>query len=195
MPKKTHFTPPKKELTEEEKKGIIAWYGNDLKGDYAMAQIKQITVSSEGLKKLKEELEYLRTTKRKEVAENIKTARSFGDLSENSEYDEAKDEQGKVEKRIADIEEMLKNIRVVDNNDVKTDTASVGSKVKVFYVDDNEEAEYTIVGPTEADPLAGKISDDSPVGSAILGKKTDDEFIVETPGGNVKMRIISISRH
>ena len=195
MPKKTHFTLPKKELTEEEKKGIIAWYGNDLKGDYAMAQIKQITVSSEGLKKLKEELEYLRTTKRKEVAENIKTARSFGDLSENSEYDEAKDEQGKVEKRIADIEEMLKNIRVVDNNDVKTDTASVGSKVKVFYVDDNEEAEYTIVGPTEADPLAGKISDDSPVGSAILGKKTDDEFIVETPGGNVKMRILSISRH
>lgn len=160
-----------------------------------MAQIKQITVSSEGLKKLKEELEYLRTTKRKEVAENIKTARSFGDLSENSEYDEAKDEQGKVEKRIVDIEEMLKNIRVVDNNDVKTDTASVGSKVKVFYVDDNEEAEYTIVGPTEADPLAGKISDDSPVGSAILGKKTDDEFIVETPGGNVKMRILSISRH
>ena len=160
-----------------------------------MAQIKQITVSSVGLKKLKEELEYLRTTKRKEVAENIKTARSFGDLSENSEYDEAKDEQGKVEKRIADIEEMLKNIRVVDNNDVKTDTASVGSKVKVFYVDDNEEAEYTIVGPTEADPLAGKISDDSPVGSAILGKKTDDEFIVETPGGNVKMRILSISRH
>lgn len=160
-----------------------------------MAQVKQITVSSEGLKKLKEELEYLRTTKRKEVAENIKTARSFGDLSENSEYDEAKDEQGKVEKRIADIEEMLKNIRVVDNNDVKTDTASVGSKVKVFYVDDNEEAEYTIVGPTEADPLAGKISDDSPVGSAILGKKTDDEFIVETPGGNVTLRILSISRH
>ena len=160
-----------------------------------MAQIKQITVSSEGLKKLKEELEYLRTTKRKEVAENIKTARSFGDLSENSEYDEAKDEQAKVELRIVELEKMLKNIRVVDNNDVKTDTASVGSKVKVFYVDDNEEAEYTIVGPTEADPLAGKISDDSPVGSAILGKKTDDEFIVETPGGNVKMRILSISRH
>lgn len=160
-----------------------------------MAQIKQITVSSEGLKKLREELEYLKTTKRKEVAENIKTARSFGDLSENSEYDEAKDEQGKVEKRIADIEEMLKNIRVVDNNDIKSDTAGVGSKVKILYVEDNEEAEYTIVGPTEADPLAGKISDDSPVGSAILGKKTDDEFIVETPGGNVTLRILAIARH
>lgn len=156
---------------------------------------KEFKISTLRLKELEQELQYLKTTREKEVAEQIKEARSFGDLSENSEYDEAKDEQGKVEKRIADIEEMLKNIRVVDNNDVKTDTASVGSKVKVFYVDDNEEAEYTIVGPTEADPLAGKISDDSPVGSAILGKKTDDEFIVETPGGNVKMRILSISRH
>ncbi len=160
-----------------------------------MAQIKQITVSSEGLKKLQEELEYLKTIKRKEVAENIKTARSFGDLSENSEYDEAKDEQGKVEKRIADIEEMLANIRVVDSSDVKTDIAGVGSKVKILYVDDNEESEYTIVGPTEADPLSGKISDDSPVGSSILGKKVGDEFVVETPGGNITIKILGISRH
>lgn len=160
-----------------------------------MAQAKQITVSSEGLKKLEEELEYLKTIKRKEVAENIKTARSFGDLSENSEYDEAKDEQGKVEKRIADIEAMLANIRVVDNSDVKTDSASIGSKIKILYVEDNEETEYTIVGPTEADPLSGKISDDSPVGSAILGKKIGDEFVVETPGGNITIRILAISRH
>ncbi len=160
-----------------------------------MAQAKQITVSSEGLKKLQEELEYLKTIKRKEVAENIKTARSFGDLSENSEYDEAKDEQGKVEKRIADIEAMLANIRVVDGSEGKTDTAGVGSKVRILYVDDSEEAEYTIVGPTEADPLAGKISDDSPVGSAILGKKVGDEFIVETPGGNVTIKIVAIARN
>ena len=159
-----------------------------------MAQTKLITVSSEGLKKLQDELEYLKTIKRKEVAENIKTARSFGDLSENSEYDEAKDEQGKVEKRIADIEAMLANIRVVDDADVKTDSASVGSKVKILYVEDGEEAEYTIVGPTEADPLAGKISDDSPVGSSILGKKLGDEFVVETPGGNITIRILSISK-
>lgn len=158
-----------------------------------MAQVKQITVSEEGLKKLQEELEYLKTTKRKEVAENIKTARSFGDLSENSEYDEAKDEQGKVEKRIADIEEMLKNIKVVDESNIKTGIASVGSKVKILYVEDDEQSEYTIVGPTEADPLAGKISDDSPVGSAILGKKKGDEFVVETPGGNITIRIIKIS--
>ena len=159
-----------------------------------MAQTKLITVSSEGLKKLQDELEYLKTIKRKEVAENIKTARSFGDLSENSEYDEAKDEQGKVEKRIADIEAMLANIRVVDDADVKTDSASVGSKVKILYVEDGEEAEYTIVGPTEADPLAGKISDDSPVGSSILGKKLGDEFVVETPSGNITIRILSISK-
>ena len=158
-----------------------------------MAQVKQITVSSEGLKKLQEELEYLKTIKRKEVAENIKTARSFGDLSENSEYDEAKDEQGKVEKRIADIEAMLTNIRVVDGTDAKSDAAGVGSKVRILYVDDNEEAEYSIVGPTEADPLSGKISDDSPVGSAILNKKVGDEFVVETPGGNVTIRIIAIA--
>ena len=160
-----------------------------------MAQAKQITVSSEGLKKLQEELEYLKTIKRKEVAENIKTARSFGDLSENSEYDEAKDEQGKVEKRIADIEAMLANIRVVDGSEGKTDAAGVGSKVRILYVDDGEEAEYTIVGPTEADPLAGKISDDSPVGSAILGKKVGDEFVVETPGGNVTIKIAAIARN
>ena len=159
-----------------------------------MAQVKQITVSSEGLKKLQEELEYLKTIKRKEVAENIKTARSFGDLSENSEYDEAKDEQGKVEQRIADIEAMLVNIRVVDGSDAKTDVAGIGSKVKILYVDDNEEAEYTIVGPTEADPLSGKISDDSPVGNSILGKKQGEEFIVETPGGNITIRILAISR-
>jgi len=159
-----------------------------------MAQAKLITVSSEGLKNLQDELEYLKTIKRKEVAENIKTARSFGDLSENSEYDEAKDEQGKVEKRIADIEAMLANIRVVDDSDVKTDTAGVGSHAKLLYVEDGEEAEYVIVGPTEADPLAGKISDDSPVGSAILGKKAGAEFIVETPGGNITIRIISISK-
>ncbi len=159
-----------------------------------MAQPKQITVSSEGLKKLQEELEYLKTIKRKEVAENIKTARSFGDLSENSEYDEAKDEQGKVEQRIADIEAMLVNIRVVDGSDAKTDVAGIGSKVKILYVEDNEEAEYTLVGPTEADPLTGKISDDSPVGSSVLGKKQGEEFIVETPGGNITIRILAISR-
>ncbi len=159
-----------------------------------MAQVKQITVSSEGLENLKKELEYLKTIKRKEVAENIKTARSFGDLSENSEYDEAKDEQGKVEKRIADIEAMLANVRVVDDSDVKTDVAGIGSKVTILYTDDNEEAVYTIVGPTEADPLQGRISDDSPVGSAILGKKVGAQFVVETPGGNVNIKIVSISR-
>ncbi len=159
-----------------------------------MAQVKQITVSSEGLENLKKELEYLKTIKRKEVAENIKTARSFGDLSENSEYDEAKDEQGKVEKRIADIEAMLANVRVVDDSDVKTDVASIGSKVTILYVDDNEEAAYTIVGPTESDPLQGKISDDSPIGSSLLGKKAGSQFIVETPGGNVTIKILSISR-
>lgn len=158
-----------------------------------MANESRYKMSQARLEELKTELQYLETVRTLEVSEQIKEARSFGDLSENSEYDEAKDEQGKVEKRIADIEEMLKNIKVVDESNIKTGIASVGSKVKILYVEDDEQSEYTIVGPTEADPLAGKISDDSPVGSAILGKKKGDEFVVETPGGNITIRIIKIS--
>ena len=126
-----------------------------------MQNSRQFTVSSEGLKKLQEELEYLKTTKRKEVAEAIKVARAFGDLSENSEYDEAKNEQGAVEQRIADIEAMLKNVKVIYEHEIMTDTVSVGTKVKVYDETYDEEIEYTIVGSNEINPLEYKISEES----------------------------------
>lgn len=155
---------------------------------------KQISVSNEGLRKLEEELEYLKTIKRKEVAENIKTARSFGDLSENSEYDEAKNEQGEVEKRIAEIEGMLANIKVIEEHEIKTDAVGIGAKVRIFNYEFDEESEYSIVGTMESDPLKNKISNESPIGMALMGRKEGEEVIVEAPGGNMKVKILSISK-
>lgn len=165
-----------------------------MKGSDFMQNTKQVTVSSEGLKKLQEELEYLKTTKRKEVAEAIKVARAFGDLSENSEYDEAKNEQGAVEQRIADIEAMLKNIKVINEHEVKTDTVSVGTKVKVFDETFEEEIEYTIVGSNETNPLENKISEESPIGRALAGSAVGETVKAETPGGEVVMKILNISK-
>lgn len=159
-----------------------------------MQNSKQVTVSSEGLKKLQEELEYLKTTKRKEVAEAIKTARAFGDLSENSEYDEAKNEQGAVEQRIADIEAMLKNIKVIHEHEIRTDTASVGTKVKVFDETFEEEIEYTIVGSNETNPMEFKISEESPIGRALIGTAVGETVKAETPGGEIVMKVLEISK-
>jgi len=155
---------------------------------------KQFTVSAEGLKKLQEELEYLKTSKRKEVAEAIKTARAFGDLSENSEYDEAKNEQAAVEQRIADIEAMLKNIKVINEHEVKTDTVSVGNKVKVFDETFEDEIEYIIVGSNETNPLENKISEESPIGRALAGASVGETVKAETPGGEVIMKVLEISK-
>ncbi len=155
---------------------------------------KQFTVSAEGLKKLQDELEYLKTSKRKEVAEAIKTARAFGDLSENSEYDEAKNEQAAVEQRIADIEAMLKNIKVINEHEVKTDTVSVGNKVRVFDETFGEEIVYTIVGSNETNPIENKISEESPIGRALAGAAVDETVKAETPGGEVIMKILEISK-
>ncbi len=157
-------------------------------------QVKQTFVTAEGLQKLNEELEYLKTTKRQEIAANIKEARSFGDLSENSEYDEAKNEQGAVEKRIAEIENILKNIKIIDENDSQLDFVNVGSKVKVYDETFDEEVEYTIVGSTEADPVENKISDESPVGKGLIGSKTGDVIVVEAPGGEIKLKVLEILR-
>ncbi len=154
---------------------------------------KQIYVSAEGLLKLQERLEYLKTTGRKEAAEEIKKARAFGDLSENSEYDEAKNHQGMLEKEIAEIEEQL-SIAVVVEENISTDKVGIGSKVKVYDYDFDEEVEYNIVGSTEADPLHFEISDESPIGKALLGKKVGEEFYVETPGGDVKLKVLTISK-
>lgn len=155
---------------------------------------KPIILTPEGLQKLEQELENLKVTGRKEIAEKIKIARGFGDLSENAEYDAAKDAQAAMEKRISEIEEMLKNVQVVDVNTVGTDVVSILSKVKVFDVDMEEEDEYTIVGTTEADPDKNKISDESPIGTALLGKKVGDVVEVETPGGSFELKILEISK-
>lgn len=145
---------------------------------------KEIVVTSAGLKALEDELEELKTVKRKEIAEKIKVARGYGDLSENSEYDEAKNEQGMIEGRIAALEKMLKHARVLDGDEVSNDEVSIGSKVTVKD-DDGDTEEYVIVGSTEADPANGKISDESAVGSALLGKKTGDKPEITLPNGSV----------
>ena len=137
-----------------------------------MAQ--EIVMSAAGLQAIKEELEYLKTVRRKELAEEIKEARSHGDLSENSEYDEAKNTQGLVENRITELEQMIKNVRVIDESELSVDSVSVGTHVTI-QMEDEEPEEYDIVGRTEADPFKGKISDESPVGHALLGKAVGDE--------------------
>ena len=155
---------------------------------------KQIMLTDEGLSKLENELEMLKTQKRQEVAEKIKVARGFGDLSENSEYDAAKEEQAQVEARIVQLENMLKNAKVIDQDDIDLTKVSIGTKVKVYDEEFDEELEYNIVGSTEADPDLFKISDESPVGRALIGRSIDDVVDVETPGGIVKFKILSISK-
>lgn len=154
----------------------------------------QITVTQEGLEKLKQEYNFLKNVKRKEVSEAIKIARGFGDLSENSEYDEAKTEQAKVESRIAELDEMFKNIVVISDKDVTTDSVNVGSKVKVFNETFDEEIDYTIVGSTEAAPLQNKISDMSPIGKALMGHKKGDKVVVDTPNGSMNITVLEITK-
>lgn len=155
---------------------------------------KEIIVTDEGLRKLELELEELKTIKRKEVAEKIKVALSFGDLSENSEYDEAKNEQAFVESRIATLEAMLKVAKVVDESELSTDKVAIGSKVKVLNLTRNTETVYNIVGSTESDPLKGKISDESPIGKALVGSKVGDEVSVEAPAGIINIKVLEINK-
>jgi len=156
--------------------------------------VKQLLITEEGLKKMEAEFEYLKTVKRKEIINTIGIARAFGDLSENSEYDEAKNEQAKVESRIMELEELLKVIRVVDESDIKTDEVSIGSKVKVHNISHDKEIDYSIVGSTEADPFQNKISDESPIGKALIGRKKGDMTEYETPKGKFKLEILNISK-
>ncbi|MBQ3554067.1 MAG: transcription elongation factor GreA [Clostridia bacterium] len=155
---------------------------------------KEIILTYEGLKVREEELEYLKTQKRKEISEKIKVALGFGDLSENAEYDEAKNEQAEVEMRILKLEKMLKNAKIIDNDDISTDVVTLGCKVKVLDIDFDEEMEYMIVGSTEANPNQNKLSDESPVGKALIGAKAGDTVSVESPNGEFQIKIISISR-
>jgi len=155
---------------------------------------KTVFLTYEGLKERERELEYLKTEKRKEISEKIKVALGFGDLSENAEYDEAKNEQAEVELKIVRLEKMLKNAKIIDNDDVSTDVVSMGIKVKVLDIDMEEEETYSIVGSEEADPMENKISDESPMGKAILGAKVGDVVTVEAPNGSFEVKILEISK-
>lgn len=159
-----------------------------------MSQTKQFLMTYEGVKKLEEELEFLKTVKRKEITEKIKVALGYGDLSENSEYDEAKNDQAFTEGRILQLENMLKNAVVVDENEIPKDKVSVGSIVKVMDYDFDEEVEYTMVGSAEADPMNLRISNESPVGSALIGKKVGDVVEVVVPNGVSKFEVLGIRR-
>ena len=156
---------------------------------------KPIILTPEGYKKLEEELRNLKVEGRKEIAEKIKEARSYGDLSENAEYDAAKDAQASMEQRITTIENMLKNAQIISENEVSTDTITIGSKVKLYDLEFEEEMEYTIVGSTEANPDEGRISDESPIGSAILGHKIDEVVDVTLANGEViQFKVLEISK-
>lgn len=155
---------------------------------------KEVIMTAEGLKKIEDELEYLKTVRRKEVAEKIKAALAFGDISENSEYDEAKNDQADLEKRIMKLEGILSNARLIDESEIKTDEVSLGSVVLVKDVEFDEVTEYTIVGATEADPYENKISNESPVGRSLLGKKVGDVVEVLVPEGTAHFEIQKIGR-
>lgn len=155
---------------------------------------KEVVLTYEGLKKLEDELTYLKSVKRMEIAERIKQALSFGDISENSEYDEAKNEQAQMEGRIVQLENMLKNAKVIDEDEVSTDAVSIGSKVKVLDMEFDEEIMYYIVGSTEADPSKFKISNESPVGSALIGQRKGSIVEVVVPDGTIKFKVIDISK-
>ena len=154
---------------------------------------KTTILTSEGLKKLKEELDNLISVKRKEVAEKIKEARAQGDLSENAEYDAAKDEQAEMENRIALLQKMINSAEIIDTTKLDNNIVGVGSRVKILDVQYDEEIEYQIVGSTEADPINGAISNDSPLGAALLGKYLDDIVKVDAPDGTIEYKILEIA--
>ncbi len=156
--------------------------------------VKEVLLTYEGLKKLEEELELRKGDKRKEVAERIKTALSFGDISENSEYDDAKNEQAQNEREIMDIEYKLKHASVIDDDEVDTHMVSIGTHVRIRNTKTKEEVDYHIVGSTEADPMACRISNESPVGSKLLGHKVGETVEVEVPGGKSKYKILDIHK-
>ena len=156
--------------------------------------VKEFKMSQERYDELKAELDYSKTTRADEIAELIKEARSFGDLSENSEYDEAKNEQGKLYSRIAELDEILSNYTLIEEQENHMDMVHVGNNVVVKDLEFDETLHYQIVGSQEADPMNGRISEDSPFGRALLGKKAGEEVVVEAPAGNIRYQIVEIQR-
>ena len=159
-----------------------------------MSEVKRNEITAEGLKALKDRLEYLKTTGRAQISELIATARSFGDLSENAEYDAAKDQQAKMEGEIVELEAAIRTAVVVSDEEITNEKVNVGTTVRVLDQDDDFEDEYRIVGPHEADPMNNAISIDSPVGAALIGKRKGDELTIEIPGGLSHMKVLSIER-
>lgn len=157
-----------------------------------MSTEKQYPMTAAGKQKLEEELEYLITTKRKEVVERIKIARGFGDLSENSEYDAAKDEQGFVEGRISLLQTMIRNAMIIEEGTSASDIVTIGRTVTFKELPDEDEETYTIVGSAEADPFEGRISNDSPIAKGLMGNKVGDKVKISTPGGDMDVQIVSI---
>ena len=155
---------------------------------------KEYKLSAERLAALQEEMTYLKTVREKEVADQIKEARSFGDLSENSEYDEAKNEQGKLYSRIAELEDILSNYVVIEEHNEDPNSVRIGSRVKVLDLEFNEEETYELVGSQEADPMNGRISEESPFGKALLGKHVDEEVQVEAPAGMLHYKVLDIQK-
>ena len=159
-----------------------------------MAKAKQMLYTQEGYDALVQELNYLKNTRREEIKNDIAVARSFGDLSENSEYDEARNEQAKNEARIKELEELLENAVILDESSIDTSVVSLGSNVKVYNNAMAMEMTYDLVGSNEANPMEGKISDQSPIGAALIGKRAGDEIEVEVPNGTVSMKVLEVSR-
>lgn len=154
---------------------------------------KDVFFTQEGLRKIEEEIEFLKTVRRQEVAERIRVALGYGDLSENSEYDEAKNEQAQLEEKIAKLEYMVRNAKVIDEEGLTKDIVNVGSTVKVKDLEFGDEEQFTIVGSAEADPLEGKISNESPVGAKLIGLKVGDIAEIEAPDGLIKYEVLEIS--
>ena len=159
-----------------------------------MGDIQEVILTQEGYNKLEEQLNYLKTEKRSEIAERIKTARGFGDLSENSEYDEAKTAQRENEEEIAELEQKIRNAKIIDEAEIDTKTVQIGNLVKLLDIEFNEEVEYTIVGSTEVNLAENKISNVSPIGKALLGRKKGEQVDVDAPAGIVQYKILAIKK-
>ena len=159
-----------------------------------MENEKKTLYTEEGYKNLVDELQYLKDVRIPEIKQQLAEARAFGDLSENSEYDEAKNEQAKTVTRIAELEQLINQAIVIDESEIKADVVNLGSDVKVYDFDMEEEVEYSIVGSNEADPLQGRISDQSPIGSAMLGARIGETVTVSAPAGEYKIKILEVHR-
>ncbi|MDD5019431.1 MAG: transcription elongation factor GreA [Candidatus Omnitrophica bacterium] len=153
-----------------------------------------VFLTQKGYEQLRQELDHLKTTKRREVAQAIAKARAMGDLSENAEYDAAKEAQGHLEKKIAELESKLSRARIIENENIPSDKVYIGASVKLLDIDTQEESEYMLVSPTEADYTQNKLSIESPIGKALLGRQAGEEVDIQVPAGTLKYRIVSISR-